>query len=211
MRRLLSGVFLSCAIIAPVAIAQQTDAIVQQPSLNAVQSGESEIIFFGDANQPGRGIHMAIAELVNSGVSLDEAVNQTITDITSEEGGSLSAIVGLNQDISASFMRNMVSFNKLTDGTKSAIEEFPGNAADVVQLAVKLYPSFAQDVIDAAIISGEIEPNEALIAAISAGADPTTVSSATAAGAAVAVAAAPAGAGVGAGGAGGGDTTASTN
>ncbi|WP_166424107.1 hypothetical protein [Paraglaciecola sp. 20A4] len=215
MRRLLTCVFLSCAMTAPVAIAQQADTKIQQPVTNAAQPDASESIFFGDANQPGRAIHMAIVELVNNGVSLDDAVSQTIGDITKEDGSSLSGtarlIVGLNKDISASFMSNMVSFNKLTDTTKGAIEAFPSNAADVVQLAVTLYPSFAQDVIDAAVITGEIEPNDALLAAIAAGADPTTVSSATAAGANVDVAATPAGAGVGAGGAGGGDTTASTN
>ena len=108
-------------------------------------------------------------------------------------------------------MRNMVNSNKLSDTTKGSIETFPGDAANVVQLAVTLYPSFAQEVIDSAITTGEIEPNDALLAAIAAGADPTSVSSATAAGGNVEVAGTPAGTGVGAGGAGGGDTTASTN
>tara|TARA_R110001632_G_scaffold207285_5_gene331390 strand:- start:49615 stop:50262 length:648 start_codon:yes stop_codon:yes gene_type:complete len=215
MRRLFTYLFLSSAVIAPVAMAQQLGTQTAQAGVNAAASPEAEIILFGDENQPGRTVHTAIVELVKGGVSLDDAVSQTLADVTKEDGALLSGaarlVVGSNKDISAHFMGNMVSFNKLTDSTKGAIEAYPGNAADVIQLAVTLYPSFAQDVIDAAIITGEIEPNDALLAAIAAGADPTTVSTATAAGGTVDVAATPAGTGVGAGGAGGGDTTASTN
>jgi len=222
MRRLFISLLLSGAMIAPVALAQQAGAKNQQvqnkaeqPATKAAQPDEPQNILFGDDKQPGRTIHLKIIELTTSGIALDDAVDQTIANVTREDDALLSGtarlVVGLNKGISANFMRNMVNFNKLTDTTKGSIETFPSDAANVIQLAVTLYPSFAQDVIDAAITTGEIEPNDALLAAIAAGADPTTVSSATAAGGNVAVAGVPAGAGVGAGGAGGGDTTASTN
>jgi uncharacterized spore protein YtfJ len=61
-------------------------------------------------------------------------------------------------------------------------------------------------------MTGEMDSEQALLAAISAGADPTTVGEATAAGGPVLLTvAAPVGVGIGAGGSGGGDPTASTN
>jgi hypothetical protein len=206
--------FLSSALITPIAGAQQTNTSTQSNAASA-QTGDSEQILFGDENQPGRSIHLEIVALINNGVALNDAVSQTIAKVTREEdtliSGTARLVVGLNKGISVNFMRNMVNSNKLSDTTKGSIETFPGDAANVVQLAVTLYPNFAQEVIDSAITTGEIEPNDALLAAIAAGADPTSVSSATAAGGNVEVAGTPAGTGVGAGGAGGGDTTASTN
>lgn len=206
MRHILTCLLLSSAVIVPFASAQQAETVTQ--------AAEQENILFGDENQPGRSIHMEIVSRINNGVALDDAVSQTIAQVTREEdtliSGTARLVVGLNKGISVNFMRNMVNLNKLTDSTKGSIETFPGDAANIVQLAVTLYPSFAQDVIDSAVTTGEIEPNDALLAAIAAGADPTTVSSATAAGGVVG-AGTPTGTGVGAGGAGGGDTTASTN
>ncbi len=214
MRHILTCLFLSSAMLAPTTGAQQTNTASQQTAASA-QTSDSEQILFGDENQPGRSIHLEIVALINSGVALNDAVSQTIAKVTREEdtliSGTARLVVGLNKGISVNFMRNMVNSNKLSDTTKGSIETFPGDAANVVQLAVTLYPSFAQEVIDSAITTGEIEPNDALLAAIAAGADPTSVSSATAAGGNVAVTGTPAGTGVGAGGAGGGDTTASTN
>lgn len=214
MRHFLTLLFLSSTMIAPIASAQQKNAATQQAIVPS-QTSDSEKILFGDENQPGRSIHLAIVALVNSGVAVNDAVSQTIAKVTREDDALLSGtarlVVGLNKSISVDFMRNMVNFNKLTDTTKGSIETFPSDATNVIQLAVTLYPTFAQDVIDSAITTGEIEPNDALLAAIAAGADPTSVSAATAAGGNVAVAGTPAGTGIGAGGAGGGDTTASTN
>ena len=214
MRRFLTCLLLSSTVLAPIVSAQQSNAPTQQSEAPSPVNG-AENILFGDDNQPGRTIHSAIATMIESGATLDDAVKQTIANVTREDdaliSGTARLVVGLNKEISANFMRNMVDFNKLTDSTKGSIEAFPGDAGEIIRLAVTLYPSFAQDVIDSAITTGEIEPNDALLAAISAGADPTTVSAATAAGANVAVTATPAGTGVGAGGTGGGDTTASTN
>lgn len=214
MRHFLTYLFLSSVMVVSHTHAQQTES-TQQVSANDAALTAQENILFGDEDQPGRTIHSAIVTLVQSGATLDEAVSQTIANVTREDdaliSGTARLVVGLNAEISANFMRNMVDLNTLTDSTKGSIEAFPGDAGEIIRLAVTLYPSFAQDVIDSAITTGEIEPNDALLAAISAGADPTTVSAATAAGANVAVTATPAGTGVGAGGTGGGDTTASTN
>ena len=214
MRRFLTCLLLSSTVLAPIVSAQQSNAPTQQSEAPSPVNG-AENILFGDDNQPGHTIHSAIATMIESGATLDDAVKQTIANVTREDdaliSGTARLVVGLNKEISANFMRNMVDFNKLTDSTKGSIEAFPGDAGEIIRLAVTLYPSFAQEVIDSAITTGEIEPNDALLAAISAGADPTTVSAGTAAGANVAVTTTPAGTGVGAGGTGGGDTTASTN
>jgi hypothetical protein len=78
-------------------------------------------------------------------------------------------------------------------------------------LGVVLYPDFAQEVLDAAVLTGIISPDDALIAALQAGANPASVSLATAAGPAVPQPIEPIGVGIGGGGGGGGDPTASTN
>ena len=105
----------------------------------------------------------------------------------------------------------MVRVNSLIDVSKTLIEENPDRVIEVITLGVVLYPDFAQEVLDGAALTGVITPDDALIAALQAGADPASVSLATASGAEVAAPIDPIGPGVGAGGTGGGDTTASTN
>lgn len=216
MRHFLVSLFLSSVVIASTASAQGTLPDTQQGQAENVQTlNEQDKILFGDENQPGRSIHLEIVARIDNGVPLEDAVSQSIAKVTAEDdtliSGTARLVVALNKNISVDFMRNMVNFNKLSDTTKGSIEAFPEDATNVIQLAVTLYPSFAQDVIDGAVTTGEIAPNDALLAAIQAGADPTSVSTATAAGGDVAVTGTPTGTGVGAGGPGGGDTTASTN
>jgi hypothetical protein len=106
----------------------------------------------------------------------------------------------------------MVTLNSVFEATKATIESAPESIVFIINLSIALYPDFAQEVINAAVMTGEMDSEQALLAAISAGADPTTVGEATAAGGPVLLAlAAPVGVGIGAGGTGGGDLTASTN
>lgn len=171
---------------------------------------------YGNVQQPGFKLHTAVVSLMVAGEPVETASAQALNNALGDGATMLSprarSAVLADSDVSLTFLQTMVGSNSLIDTTKATIESYPDNAVTVVTLAVTLYPDFAQEIIDAAALTGEIDPNDALLAALSAGADPTTVSAATAAGTgAVAIAAAPLGAGIGAGGTGGGDTTASTN
>ncbi len=188
-------------------------------TVSAQVTGANQGVLFGNTQQPGFKLHTAIVNLIADGELVDAASASVLDRALGENATMLSptarrAILA-NSDVSLEFVKQMVEYNNLFDTTKSTIESYPDNAREVVVLGVALYPDFAQEIIEAAALTGEIESNEALIAALSAGADPTTVSSATAAGpGAGAIANAgvtPIGAGIGAGGTGGGDTTTSVN
>jgi hypothetical protein len=175
-------------------------------------------VYFGNVNQPGFVLHQSINERLLRGETLDFASKSVVDQALSFDSTDLPAatklVMAKNTTISLAFIVAMVEQNDLFAVTKALVETYPGNASDVVALSVNLYPGYAQIAIDAAIITGEIEANDALIAAISAGADPTSVSAATAAGPAtttVAAAPIPLGAGIGSAGSGGGDSTASNN
>ena len=173
-------------------------------------------IVFGNQEQPGTRVVTVINSLMFEGNTL-EASSQTVLDESLSESSvilSPAAIQAASADIATTltFLRNMVTTNSLFDATKATIESTPENIISIINVSVAMYPDFAQDVINAAVMSGEMDSNEALIAAISAGADPTTVGEATAAGGSVTPPLAPpVGVGIGAGGAGGGDATVSTN
>ncbi|MDU0356005.1 hypothetical protein RS130_20790 [Paraglaciecola aquimarina] len=146
--------------------------------------------------------------LTSSETAIDNALSEGSTILPSNAVETVS----VNKESTLEFIRNMVTVNNLFEATKITIENAPENIMSIINLTVALYPDFAQEVINAAVMTGEINSNDALLAAITAGADPTTVGEATAAGGPVEVAlAAPVGVGTGAGGTGGGDATASTN
>lgn len=175
-------------------------------------------ILFGNANQPGYALHKSTVDLIDQGQSTELAVRTALYDALSADTIPLSEGVRTsletNNEISLAFMSTMIEYNDLFMVTKTMIENYPSNASDIISLSVGLYPEYAQLAIDAATITGEINAEDALIAAISAGADPALVSSATAAGptaATITAAPVPLGAGIGSAGSGGGDSTASNN
>lgn len=184
----------------------------------AAQNTTSAVLF-GNDDQPGYSLHESTLALIDLGQDVDFAARSILYDTLSLETSNLPQSAKLtleaNNAISIAFISYMVEYNDLFMVTKSLIESFPDDASEIVGLSVSLYPEFAQLAIDAATITGEISAEDALIAAISAGADPTLVSSATAAGptgaAITAAPIVPLGAGIGGAGSGGGDSTASTN
>lgn len=183
---------------------------------HAQVAGQGQVLLYGNVDQPGYRLHTAAVNLMAEGQAIEKATALALDNALGEGATMLSprarSAVLTDSDVSLSFLQGMISTNSLINTTKATIESFPDNAVVVVTLAVSLYPDFAQEIIDAAALTGEIDPNDALLAALSAGADPTTVSVATAAGAGqVAANVTPLGAGIGAGGTGGGDSTASTN
>jgi hypothetical protein len=194
-------------------LVEQSSVVATLPPVNL--EGYS---FYGDPTQPGYQVQLEIFTLVAQGTPLDDATNNVIERIVNDEdgmiGGEANRVVSLDVPVSTQFIGDISRVTNLTDATKLTIETVPDRVRDIITLGVVLYPDYAQDIINAAALTGEISDEEALIVAIAAGADPTTVSTATASGTGAGTIAAipvPLGSGVGAGGAGGGDTTASTN
>lgn len=192
-------------------LVQQSQSVADLPPVDL-----EGYTFFGDPSQPGYQIQTEIFTHVAQGMALDDATNKVIQQIISDEnsiiGGEASRRVSLDVPVSTQFIGELSRVTNLTDATKLSIESVPNRVDDIITLAVVLYPDYAQDIINAAALTGEVSEQDALVLAIAAGADPTSVSTATASGPiAIAAIPIPLGSGVGAGGAGGGDTTASTN
>ncbi|MDT0584074.1 MULTISPECIES: hypothetical protein [Alteromonadaceae] len=170
---------------------------------------------FGDEVQPGNRLHENVIELVNSGNTSVQAIAMAIASSMTEEDTTLNpdakSAIAFNVPLSNDFYREMIVVNSLIDVTKVLIEEYPAKVIEVITLGVVLYPDFAQEVLDGAALTGAITPENALVAALQAGADPSLVSTATAAGVISTGPISPVGIGIGAGGAGGGDTTVSSN
>jgi hypothetical protein len=171
---------------------------------------------FGDSDQPGNRLHENVIGLTDKGNSTSSAIAVAIDFSLTEEDTTLTpkarSAVGFNVNLSNAFYREMVQLNSLIDVTKVLIEESPDKTIEVITLGIVLYPDFAQEVLDGAALTGAISPEDALVAALQAGADPSSVSTATAAGSVIDTGPiSPVGIGIGAGGSGGGDTTASTN
>lgn len=192
----------------------------QVASAQTTQTDPNEPLFtiYGNPQQPGYQIQMAIYQMMRSGVTVNEAVLDVINRVVSENGVISDAVaataVANDIKLSQDFVLDIAQLTALIDATKKTIVDNPEKLNEIVSLGVALYPMYAQDIITAASLTGEISEDDAVLLAIAAGADPTTITSATAAAAAggvPALAATPLGSGIGAGGTGGGDTTASTN
>ncbi|MGQ8365247.1 hypothetical protein [Glaciecola sp. 1036] len=172
---------------------------------------------FGDPSQPGTNLHSEILASIENGKQAQPAVNDAIASSLEETATIVDAesksILAFDLPHAQAFFLEMIESNSLLEVIKVVTEEFPEKAVQTITLGVTLYPDYAQEVYDGAALAGVMSPEDILIAAIQAGANPANVSDATAAGPAAGpdVAVTPLGAGVGAGGTGGGDTTASTN
>lgn len=171
--------------------------------------------FFGDVQQPGSVIQKAILEKIDSGEDRSESISKVINESLGQNATALEAsakaVLAFDLLVANSFFEEMISSNSLIEVTKILSETFPEKAIHIVTLGVTLYPDFAQEVYDGALLSGVLTADDALIAAVQAGADPTAISNPTASGPVPTIGVIPLGAGIGAGGTGGGDTTASTN
>lgn len=173
--------------------------------------------YFGDKDQPGNRLHSNIMTLIDAGYELQPAISEAIDNSLSDSDNTLNgeskSAVAFDIPLANDFYTQMVNINSLIDVTIGLIQQHPDKTVHVITLGVVLYPDFVQEVFDGAALSGTMHPDDILIAALQAGADPSRVSAATAAGASVEppVFALPLGAGIGAGGTGGGDTTASSN
>jgi hypothetical protein len=153
-------------------------------SANTQQDTHNKL--FGNEKQSGYLLHQSVLNLIDQGEALSLATKHVLRLAISGDNLEIPLItkqvIVENSIISHAFITAMVVQNALFSVTKSIIERYPTNTTQIIVLSVGLYPQFAQIAINAAIITGEIDSNEAVIVAISAGADPTSVSEATAAG-----------------------------
>jgi hypothetical protein len=182
---------------------------------SVVAQQANTLSIFGDEVQPGNRLHDVVLQLMDQGRTTSQAISGAIDQSMTEEDTTLTpdakSAVAFNVPLSNSFYEEMVFVNSLIDVTKTLIEENPERVIEVITLGVVLYPDFAQEVLDGAALTGLIDLNDALIAALQAGADPAKISLATASNVSPTVPVEPIGLGVGSGGTGGGDTTVSTN
>lgn len=176
---------------------------------------------YGNSDQPGHKLHQRIVEMHLNGADSTDAINNAIEASLSDEdtllGGKAKGAVAFDVEHAGDFYNHMSASNSLIDVTKKLIEQSPDKVVHTITLGVTLYPDHSQEIFDGAALTGVLSPEDILVAAIQAGADPSTISDAPAAGdndvaeVVITSTVAPLGAGVGAGGSGGGDTTASTN
>jgi hypothetical protein len=157
---------------------------------NVIDQGNTIVSLYGNQDQPGTRVHQAINDSVIEGTPLTTSILNVVNQAIAIEGTNLLSSealisIGENKSTALDLMANMLTTNDLFAATKSSIESKPEDTSKIVNVSVVLYPDFAQKVIDAAGITGEMDPNEALLAALAAGADPNAVSEATAAGGAI--------------------------
>jgi pyrimidine operon attenuation protein/uracil phosphoribosyltransferase len=193
------------------------DSPVNMPISNVIDETVTlpALSIYGNQNQSGTRVHQAINDLVLRGTPEKISILSVIDQAIANEAVNLLSPAALtstrrNKATILAFMANMVEVNDLFPATKLSIEDKPDDTVNIINVGVVLYPDFAQEVINAAVITGEIDSNEALLAALAAGADPTTVSEATAAGGAISRAGLPID-GIGGGGNGNDDPSASNN
>ncbi|WP_340677727.1 hypothetical protein [Paraglaciecola sp.] len=197
-----------------------SDLVLPNTPVNSTNTDDADnaivkVSLYGNKDQSGTRVHQAIYDLVVQGNPVKGTILKVTDDAIANEGSKLLSPTALtstrnHKPTFLAFMTNMVAANDLFPATKTSIEAQPEDVLNIIDVAVVLYPDFAQEVINAAAITGLIDPNEALLAAIAAGADPTKVSAATAAGGAVNGAGQPFN-GLGGGGNGDGDPSASNN
>lgn len=194
--------------------------LILSVALNVASISEAQTSgnnYFGDKEQPGNRLHANIIEIVNTGIvtrqAIQTAIDNSLTNTDNTLTGEAKSAVAFDLPIANQFYDEMVEKNSLIDVSKTLIELNSAKAVHIITLGIILYPDFAQEVFDGAALTGVMDPNDILVVALQAGADPALISVATATGSTTVAppAATPLGAGIGAGGTGGGDTTASTN
>lgn len=172
----------------------------------------STISFAQEENVPGLQIRSILLADIEKGTAVEQAameISQTVLD----EGMFFDA-AGLSYltDNNAEYQSMVALLNDNASGFEIAIAgfgEMPDKPSEVVTIAILMFPESADEIYNIALQMQVTSEEDALLAVINAGIDPSTLT-ATAAGAA-GNAFSPLGVGTGAAGAGGGDTTISAN
>ena len=172
----------------------------------------STVSFAQEGSVPGLQVRNLLITEIEEGAAVEQAaseVSQTVLDEALFFDESAVAYLGENQNAFESLVGLL---NDNATGFELAIAGFtalPEQASQVVTIAILMFPEDANEVYNIALQMQVISEEDALLAVINAGVDPSTLT-ATAAGAAGNTFS-PLGVGTGAAGAGGGDTTISAN
>ncbi len=190
-------------------------ASMAQSQETGQQDLKASAILIDAVDAPGYKVIQEIEKAMDGGVAGSEATKATLDTLSASENETLTTsqkdVLSNYTEAGYIFFNTLVGGSELFEATFASIEELPANAGDVVTVAVTFFPEQANEILAAAVLTGEITQEDAIALALLAGANPEDVSTETAAGGDITAVPAPLGAGVGAGGAGGGDTTASTN
>jgi len=167
----------------------------------------STVSFAQEGSVPGLQVRNLLVTEIEEGAAveqaagvLDEALffDASAMAYLGENQSAFEALVGLLNDNATGFELAIAGFTEL-----------PDQAAQVVTITILMFPENANEIYNIALQMQVISEEDALLAVINAGVDPSTLT-ATAAGAAGNTFS-PLGVGTGAAGAGGGDTTVSAN
>lgn len=172
----------------------------------------STVSFAQEGSVPGLQVRNLLVTEIEEGAAVEQAaeeVSQTVLSegmffdaaglsYLSENQPAYQSLVGLLNDNATGFELAIAGFTEL-----------PEQPEQVVTIAILMFPEDANEIYNIALQMQVISEEDALLAVINAGVDPSTLT-ATAAGAAGNTFS-PLGVGTGAAGAGGGDTTISAN
>lgn len=172
----------------------------------------STVSFAQEGSVPGLQVRNLLVTEIEEGAAVEQAASEVSQTVLSEgmffDAAGLSylsenqpayqSLVGLLNDNATGFELAIAGFTEL-----------PEQPEQVVTIAILMFPEDANEIYNIALQMQVISEEDALLAVINAGVDPSTLN-ATAAGAAGNTFS-PLGVGTGAAGAGGGDTTVSAN
>lgn len=172
----------------------------------------STVSFAQEGSVPGLQVRNLLVTEIEEGAAVEQAaseVSQTVLNEALFFDASAMAYLGENQ---TAFESLVGLLNDNATGFELAIAgftAFPEQASQIFTIAILMFPEDANEIYNIALQMQVISEEDALLAVINAGVDPSTLT-ATAAGAA-GTTFSPLGVGTGAAGAGGGDTTISAN
>lgn len=172
----------------------------------------SPLSFAQEGSVPGSQVRSLLVSEIDGGADLESAASQVSQTVLNEslfftESGL--AYLTQNQPVYQSLVALL---NDNATGFELAIAGFsalPEQPSEVVTISILMFPENANEIYDIALQMQMLNEDDALLAVINAGVDPSTLTATAAGGAGNTFS--PLGVGTGAAGAGGGDTTISAN
>lgn len=161
---------------------------------------------------PGTQVRTLLVNELDNGANIQDAANQVSQTVINEGlyfDAAGTAYLSDNQD---SFESLVGLLNENATGFELAIAgftQFPDQASQIITITVLMFPESASEIYNIALQMQVISEDDALLAVINAGVDPSTLTATAAGGTGNTFS--PLGVGTGAAGAGGGDTTISAN
>lgn len=172
----------------------------------------STFSFAQDGSVPGLQVRNLLVTEIEEGAAVEQAAEEVSQTVLNESMFFDAAGLSYLNENQAAYRSLVALLNDNATGFELAIAgfgELPDQPSQVVTIAVLMFPEDANEIYNIALQMQVISEEDALLAVINAGVDPSTLT-ATAAGAAGNTFS-PLGVGTGAAGAGGGDTTISAN